>query len=173
MMHLRRCALLLLFCACLSGQPAAPVKRELSLTRASDAGTVTIHLRNECSSPATGWIVQCETPQGGSRYHWTDQDLSFETTPFEPGKETAFEIRPRPPEMVARTAGGSCEDFHVIVAVFANGTVSGDLRWIAARFVGPLNPKPSLWCKNSAEPAWRRTSQRHAAILTASEASSR
>jgi peroxiredoxin len=132
MVRLPRCALLLFFCACLSGQPAAPVKRDLSLTRASDAGTVTIHLRNESSSPATAWIVQCETPQGGSRHHWNDQDLSFQTTPIEPGKETEFEIRPRPPAMVARTAEGSCEDFHVIVAVFADGTVSGDLRWINA-----------------------------------------
>jgi peroxiredoxin len=133
MIHLRRCALLLLSCTCLYGQPAAPVKRNLSLTRASDAGTVTIHLRNEYSSPATGWIVQCETPHGGSRYHLTDQDLSFQTTPIEPGKEIEFEIGPRPPAMAARIADtGSCEDFHVIVAVFADGTVSGDLRWINA-----------------------------------------
>jgi peroxiredoxin len=132
MMRLRCCGLLLLFCACLFGQPAAGVQRELSLTRSSDAGTVTIHLRNEYSSPATGWIVQCETPPGGSRYHWTDQDLSFQTSPIEPGKETEFVIAPRPPEMVARTGGDSCEDFHVIVAVFADGTVSGDLRWVNA-----------------------------------------
>jgi peroxiredoxin len=132
MVRLPPYALLLFFCACLSGQPAAPVKRDLSLTRASDAGTVTIHLRNEYSSPATAWIVQCETPQGGSRYHWNDQDLSLQTAPIEPGKETEFEIRPRPPEMVTRIGGGSCEDFHLIDAVFADGTVSGDLRWINA-----------------------------------------
>ena len=129
MVRLSGLVLLSFFCACLSGQPA---KRELWLTRSSEAGTVTIHLRNEYSSPATAWIVQCETPQGGSRHHWNDQDLSLQTAPIEPGKETEFQIQPRPPAMVARTAGGSCEDFHVIAAVFADGTVSGDLRWINA-----------------------------------------
>ena len=132
-MHFRRSTLLLLLCACLSGQPAARESRDLAVTRSSDSGTVTIHLHNDYSSAATAWILQCQVPQGGSRFHWTDQDLSFQTKPIEPGKEIEFAIRPMQAPMMQRAANpGSCEDFHVIAAVFADGTVSGDLQWIDA-----------------------------------------
>jgi peroxiredoxin len=125
--------LLLLFCACLAGQPAAQETRDLIATRSSDAGTVTIHLRNQYSSPATAWILQCQVPGGGSRHYWDDQDLSFQTTPIDPGKEIEFQIRPRPAGgRMPQVNNGTCEDFRPIVAIFADGTVSGDLRWINA-----------------------------------------
>ena len=130
---MRYLPLLPLLCACLCGQAPAPPTRNLAVTRASEAGTATIHLRNAYASAATAWNLQCETPGGGSRYYWNDQDLSFQTTPLAPGEEIEFTIRPRPAAMMQRVSDTStCDDFRLIAAVFAYGTVSGDLRWIDA-----------------------------------------
>jgi peroxiredoxin len=135
-MSMRQPILFLLFCACLAGQEAAQTVRDLAVARASDTGTVTIHLRNLYSAPATAWILQCQTPQGGSRHYWNDQDLSFQTKLVAPGEEIEFKIQPQrnsPAPMMQQAAeAGTCEDFHVIAAAFVDGTVSGDLQWIHA-----------------------------------------
>jgi len=73
---MRHGALLLLICACLSGQPVIRETRGLAVTRTTDADWIIIHLRNDYSSAATAWILQCERPQGGSRHAWMDHDLS-------------------------------------------------------------------------------------------------
>jgi peroxiredoxin len=129
-----RCGtLLLLFCACLAGQPAAPVIRDLAVTTTGEGEDKTIHIRNQYSSSATAWILQCETPQGGSRYYWNDQELSFQTTPIAPGREIEFKFPASPAPMMRQMAeGGTCWDFHSIAAVFGDGTVSGNLEWIDA-----------------------------------------
>jgi hypothetical protein len=124
---------MLLFCACLAGQPDGRVVRNLVVTPTGEGQDVTIRIRNEYSSPATAWILQCETPQGGSRYYRHDQDLSLQTAPIAPGKEIEFKFPTPPPQMRQQMAdNGTCADFHSIGAVFADGTVSGDLRWINA-----------------------------------------
>jgi peroxiredoxin len=127
------CGLLLMFSVCLSAQPAAGVTRNLAVTLSGKDADLTIHIRNEYSSPATAWILQCETPQGGSRYYWNDQELSFESKPIAPGGEIEFKFPQMPPMMKQRQAeDGSCEDFHLIAAAFADGTVTGNLAWIDA-----------------------------------------
>ena len=128
-----RCGLLLIFSVCLSAQPPARVTRNLAVTVAGEGEDQTIHVRNEYSSPATAWILQCETPQGGSRYYWNDQELSFETKPIAAGREIEFKFPAMPSMMKQRTAdNGSCWDFHAIAAAFADGTVTGNLAWIDA-----------------------------------------
>jgi len=103
--------------------------RELSMTKTvNEAGGVTIRLRNEYSAPATAWIVECHKPASGgwaSQWHWSDTSLGLDPKPLDPGKETDFAV---PKAMITRT----CDDFHVIAAVFADGTVSGDRSWITA-----------------------------------------
>lgn len=79
-MYVRYGILLTAFCACLSSQPAREM-RELAVTRASDAGTVIIHLRNEYSAPATAWILQSVMPAGGSRHYWNDEEPQEIVTP--------------------------------------------------------------------------------------------
>jgi cytochrome c biogenesis protein CcmG/thiol:disulfide interchange protein DsbE len=121
------------FCVCLAGQPGGRVIRNLAVTPTGEGADETIHIRNEYSSPATAWILQCETPQGGSRHYWNDQELSFQTTPIAPGQEIEFKFpSPLPPMRQRMADNGTCADFHAIAAVFADGTVSGDLRWIDA-----------------------------------------
>jgi peroxiredoxin len=129
-----RCAtVMFVFCVCLAGQPGGRVIRNLAVTPTGEGKDETIHLRNEYSSPATAWILQCETPQGGSRHYWNDQELSFETKPIAPGQEIEFTFPSSPPRMTQQLAdNGTCTDFHAIAAVFADGTVSGDLSWINA-----------------------------------------
>jgi hypothetical protein len=125
-----RYSLLLVFCAGLCGQQAA---RELVLTRSGEGNALSFHLRNRYSATATAWILQCDTATGGSRHYWNDQDLSFQTKPIGAGEEIDFKMPPQPPAMAQRMAEmGTCDDFHVAAAVFADGTVSGDLRWINA-----------------------------------------
>jgi|SRR5579871_348410 len=132
-MHMRCGTLLFVFCACLAAQPGARVTRNLAVTVNGKGEDETIRIRNEYSSPATAWILQCETPQGGSRHYWNDQDLSFQTTPLAPDQEIEFKFPRQPPPMRQQLAdNGTCTDFHTIAAVFADGTVSGDLRWINA-----------------------------------------
>ena len=132
-MHMRCGSLLLLFSACLAGQPDARVTRNLAVTLTGQGEDETIHLRNEYSSPATAWILQCETPQGGSRHYWNDQELSFQTAPLAAGQEITFQYPKDPPAMRERMANtGTCADFHPVAAVFADGTVSGNLQWIDA-----------------------------------------
>ena len=133
-----RCvSLFFLWCAFLSGQPVTRDARELALTKSSDAGTTTFHLRNEYSAPATAWIVEChgETDPGiewTSQWHWSDQEIGLEGKPLEPGKETEFRLPPRRamPMMGGGESAGNCENFRVIAAVFTDGTVSGDFKWI-------------------------------------------
>jgi peroxiredoxin len=129
---MRLSTFLLLCCALLSAQTDTRETRGFSVTRASAAGTVTIHLRNNYSASATAWVLQC-TGQGGSRYYWMDQDLSFETKPVAPGEEIEFKITPPPRQAMAQSVEApQCEDFHPVAAVFADGTVSGALDWINA-----------------------------------------
>src|SRR5215831_16362815 len=96
--------LLFVFCACLAGQPGARVTRNLAAAVTGEGENITIHLRNEYSSPATAWILQCQTPQGGSRYYWNDQDLSLQTKPIGPGQEIEFKHPTPPPMMRERMA---------------------------------------------------------------------
>jgi peroxiredoxin len=128
-----RCGLLLMFSACLSAQSPAGVTRNLAVALSGKDTDLTIHIRNEYSSPATAWILQCETPQGGSRHYWNDQELSFESKPIAPGADMEFKFPSMPAMMKQRlTDNGSCEDFHLIAAAFADGTVTGNLAWIDA-----------------------------------------
>jgi cytochrome c biogenesis protein CcmG/thiol:disulfide interchange protein DsbE len=132
-MHIRWGTPLFVFCACLLGQADPRVMRNLAVTVTGEGEDQTIHIRNEYSSPATAWILQCETPQGGSRYYWNDQELSFQTAPLAPGQEIEFKFpRMAPPMRQQMTENGTCGEFHAIAAVFADGTVSGDLGWIDA-----------------------------------------
>lgn len=128
-----RWGLLLMFSACLSAQPPAGANRNLAVTLSGKDADLTIHIRNEYSSPATAWILQCETPQGGLRYYWNDQELSFESKPIASGGDIEFKFPLMPAMMKQRLAeNGSCEDFHLIAAAFADGTVTGNLAWIDA-----------------------------------------
>ena len=105
--------------------------RNVAVTVNGEGEDQTIHIRNEYSSPATAWILQCETPQGGSRHYWNDQELSFQTASITPGQEIAFKFPKMAPAMRQQMANsGTCSDFHAIAAVFNDGTVSGDLAWI-------------------------------------------
>jgi cytochrome c biogenesis protein CcmG/thiol:disulfide interchange protein DsbE len=132
-MHIRFGTLLFVFCACLASQSNPPVMRNLAVTMAGVGEELTIHVHNEYSSPATAWILQCETKQGGARHYWNDQDLSYQTTPIAPGQEITFKFPQSPPQMTQRMAdNGACSDFHAVAAVFADGTVSGNLAWIDA-----------------------------------------
>ena len=132
-MHIHGGTLLFVLCACLAGQSVPREVRNLAVTLTGEAEEQTIHLRNEYSSPATAWVLQCETPPGGSRYYWNDQELSFQTAPIPPGQEIAFKFPKMAPQMMQQMANsGTCSDFHAIVAVFSDGTVSGDLAWINA-----------------------------------------
>jgi thiol-disulfide isomerase/thioredoxin len=132
-MHMRCAAVMFVFCGCLAGQPGGRVIRNLAVTLTGEGADETIHIRNEYSSPATAWILQCETPPGGSRHYWNDQELSFQTKPIAPGREIEFQFPSSPPRMTQQSAdNGTCTDFHEIAAVFADGTVSGDLSWINA-----------------------------------------
>jgi hypothetical protein len=133
LMYMRSGTLLFVFCACLSAQPSARVIRNLAVTLTGEGKDETIHLHNEYSSAATAWILQCETPQGGSRYYWNDQELSFQNKPLAPGQEIEFKFPQMPPPMRQQMAeSGACADFHPVAAVFGDGTVSGDLAWIIA-----------------------------------------
>jgi peroxiredoxin len=128
-----RYGLLLVFPFCLSAQTPAGSTRNLAVTLSGKDADLTIHIRNEYSSPATAWILQCETPQGGSRHYWNDQELSFESKPIAPGGDIEFKFPSMPAMMKQRLAeNGSCEDFHLIAAAFADGTVTGNLAWIDA-----------------------------------------
>jgi peroxiredoxin len=126
---MRSASVLLLICACVPAQPV----RNLAVTVSGGEADLTIHLRNQYSSPATAWILQCLAPGGGSRYYWHDQELSFESKPVAPGEEIEFRLPTMPAPMRAQMAeNGNCTDFRPIAAVFADGTVSGDFQWIEA-----------------------------------------
>lgn len=129
-MHMRCGTVMFVFCVGLAGQPGGRVVRNLAVTLTGEGEDESIHLRNEYSSPATAWILQCETPQGGSRFYWNDQDLSFQTTPLATGQEIEFKNPPLPQRRQQMADKDTCADFHPIAAFFADGTVSGDLRWI-------------------------------------------
>ena len=140
-----RYSCLIVFSACLFArpQPSPAVRdaRELSMTKTvNEAGNITIRLRNEYSAPATAWIVECHGesdpgPQWVSRWHWSETDFGLDPKPLDPGKETEVVIR-KPMSIANSKFGqqprGTCDNFHVIAAVFADGTVSGDLSWINA-----------------------------------------
>jgi thiol-disulfide isomerase/thioredoxin len=132
-MHIRVGTLVFVLCACLAGQAGPREVRNLAVTVSGEGEEQTIHVRNEYSSPATAWILLCETPQGGSRHYWNDQELSFQTASITPGQEIAFKFpRMAPPMSQQMANNGTCSDFHAIAAVFADGTVSGNLAWINA-----------------------------------------
>jgi cytochrome c biogenesis protein CcmG/thiol:disulfide interchange protein DsbE len=132
-MHIRCGTLLFVLCACLAGQSGPREVRNLAVSVTGEAEEQTVHVRNEYSSPATAWILQCETPQGGSRHYWNDQELSFQTAPIAAGQEIAFKFPQMALPMMQQMANnGTCSDFHAIAAVFSDGTVSGDLAWINA-----------------------------------------
>src|SRR5262252_3520045 len=98
-MYIRFGALLFVLCGCLASQPLPRVMRNLGVAVTGEGEEQTIHVRNEYSSPATAWILQCETPQGGSRHYWNDQELSFQTAPISAGQEIAFKFPQFPPAM--------------------------------------------------------------------------
>ncbi len=135
---MRYFGLLFLWCASLSGQPAARNARQLTLSKTNDADVTTFHLRNEYSAPATAWIVEChgDSDAGGewtTQWHWSDQEIGLAGKRLEPGKETEYQVPPWANMARQLPASlGKCEDFQVVAAVFADGTVSGDFTWINA-----------------------------------------
>ena len=135
---MRYCSLLFLWCLCLSGQPVTREARELALSSTRDADTTIFHLRNEYRAPATAWIVEChgETDPGKgwtSQWYWSDQEIGLEGKPLEPGKETEFRYTPpKGNPMMGGQAQGTCENFQVVAAVFADGSVTGEFTWINA-----------------------------------------
>ena len=80
--------LLVVICAGLRGQQAARGTRELTVTRSGEGDAASIHLRNEYPAAATAWVLQCETPTGGSRHYLNDQDLSFQSKPIGVGRRS-------------------------------------------------------------------------------------
>jgi thiol-disulfide isomerase/thioredoxin len=109
--------------------------RELAMTQSEKDGAVTFHIRNHYSSPATAWIVACRGEAGRaseSRWHWTDQETGLDGKPLAAGAETEFKFPAR--QSLTGKAGtemaAPCGDFHVVAAVFADGTVTGDFRWV-------------------------------------------
>ena len=132
-LHLEAVSLILLGSACLHGQPVTQEARELTLTWTGDAGPPTFHVRNQYSAAATAWVVECHGNR--SQWHWSDQELGLEGKPIEPGKENEFKLPTGAPMMLdtcSRRRNTCARTFRVIAAVFADGTVSGDLRWIEA-----------------------------------------
>jgi peroxiredoxin len=110
--------------------------RELALTATVDAGTTTIHLRNEYSAAATAWMLECHGEairgqQWTSQWQWSDEELGLQGKPIERGKETEVRISP-PRAMPVYESPNPCSNYRVMAAAFADGTVSGDLRWINA-----------------------------------------
>src|SRR5260370_36784551 len=130
-MHMRYGTVMFVFCVCLAGQPGGRVIRNLAVTLTGEGEDQTIHIRDEYSSPATAWILQCETPQGGSRHYWNDQELSFQTASIAPGQEVAFKFpQMAPPMRQQMPNNGTCSDFHSTAAVFTDAAESGDLAWL-------------------------------------------
>jgi len=126
-------ALNALFCALLVAQPpAAATKnapRELTLSQSVEAGVLMIRVRNEYRAAAMAWVVGCEG-ESASLWHSTNQNLSIEGKALGPGQETTFRV----PSRLGLAASGRapCQDFRVVAAVFGDGTVTGDFRWISA-----------------------------------------
>lgn len=122
-----RCCALLLLCAF----SLSAASRQVTLVKTVDGGTSTIHLSNEYDSAATAWIVGCES-SAGSQWHWTDRLLGLEGKPIEPGAQYSYRV-PKRPNMTGTpqtAASDTCEEFQVLAAVFADGTVTGELHWI-------------------------------------------
>jgi len=135
---MRYCSLLFLWCICLSGQTVTREARDLALSTTRDAGTTIFHLRNEYRSPATSWIVECHgqsDPGKGwtSQWYWSDQEIGLDGKPLQPGKETEFRNTfPKASPMMGGQDPGSCENFQLVAAIFADGSVTGEFRWINA-----------------------------------------
>jgi len=135
---MRYTGLILLGCTCIFGQGENRSIRELALTKTVDGGITIIHLLNEYSFAATAWIVECHSlneagTEWASQSRWDDEELGLEGKPLGAQKETEFRMPARP------NVGGPqaapkffCENYQVIAAVFADGSVSGDLRWVNA-----------------------------------------
>jgi peroxiredoxin len=78
------------------------------------------------SDPGREWV---------SRWRWSETDFGLDPKPLDPGKETEVVIRTPMPirnSKFGQQPRGTCDNFHVIAAVFADGTVSGDLSWVNA-----------------------------------------
>ena len=146
-MSMRHAGLLLLYGTWVFGQGVTHNPRELTMTKTVDGSTTIIHLLNAYSAPATAWIVECHAMNAAgtdwaSQYHWADQELGLEGKPIGPGKEFDVKLTARPNMMSPPNFGKSqsapsepkatCDNFQVIAAVFADGSVSGDLTWINA-----------------------------------------
>ncbi len=132
---MRHAFLTILGCTCVFAQPLKENARDLVLKQTVDAGVPIIHLRNVYSAAATAWVVGCQIASSGEgplKWHWTNQNLSLEGKPLGPGQETAFQITSLPIAVAPVTVKGSCDKFRLIAAVFADGTVTGDLKWISA-----------------------------------------
>ncbi len=132
---MRHTFLTILGCACVFAQPQKENTRDLLLTQTVDTRGPTIHLRNAYNAAANAWVVGCQSDsigQGTLKWHWTNQNLSLDGKPLGPGQETAFRISPFPTSMGPVTGKGTCDKFRLIAAVFADGTVTGDLKWITA-----------------------------------------
>ena len=132
---MRHVLLTILGCVFGFAQPLKENARDLVLTQSVDAGVPTIHLRNTYDAAATAWVVGCESDsveKGTLKWHWTNQNLSLDGKPLGPGQETALRISPFPTSVGPVKGKGSCDKFRLMAAVFADGTVTGDLKWISA-----------------------------------------
>ena len=83
------------------------------------------------------WSAISETDPGKewtSQWHWSDREIGLEGKRLEPGKETSYQkpIRPNPLGRAPSDSADLCENFQVVAAIFADGTVSGDFTWINA-----------------------------------------
>ena len=124
---------ILVFCLGAAGQVNPAPVRILAVTLTGEGPSFKAHVRNDYSSAATAWILQCETAQGQWVHNWHDEELSFETSPLGSGKESEELLPSVPPRMLpGASTAHTCANIGVVAAVFADGTVSGDLGWINA-----------------------------------------
>jgi peroxiredoxin len=119
------------FCtAAVVGQQQTEGVRELVLTY-QEGEPPKFLLRNAYRSPATVWVVGCKQEKEGkwqTIWHRANQNLTLEPKVLAPGQEVGVTIPAGPAAMGKQ----ECKPFRLIAALFADGTVTGDYRWISS-----------------------------------------